>query len=49
MLLQGSTFGIPGVEEHSMFLRTVANAEAIRNKLISTWGLAYSPGKPSDV
>lgn len=43
-LLQGSTFGIPGVEEHAHFLRDVRHAEAIRNKLISNIALAGVPG-----
>ena len=31
----GSTFGIPGVEEHALPLRDVHDADAIRNKLMS--------------
>ena len=42
---QGSTFGIPGVEEHALFLRNVANASAIRDKLIENWQIAGSPGE----
>ncbi len=44
-LVQGSTFGTPGVEEHALFLRDVANATAIRSKLIKNWMLANIPGK----
>ena len=46
-MLQGSTFGTPGVEEHALFLRDVANATAIRSALIKNWMLANIPGKPS--
>ena len=41
---QGSTFGTPGVEEHTNFLRDVSNASAIRAKIISNWNKANSPG-----
>jgi NADH:ubiquinone reductase (non-electrogenic) len=43
-LLQGSTFGIPGVEQHAHFLRDVKNAEAIRSKLIDNIAKAGIPG-----
>ena len=43
-VMQGSTFGTPGVEEHALFLRDVANATAIRSKLIDNWILANIPG-----
>ena len=46
-MLQGSTFGTPGVEEHALFLRDVANATAIRSALIKNWMLANIPGKPT--
>lgn len=42
---QGSTFGIPGVGEHAHFLRDAANAQAIRDALIRSWGLANTPGR----
>ena len=45
MVLQGSTFGTPGVEEHAHFLRDVANATAIRSTLIKNWMLANIPGE----
>lgn len=41
---QGSTFGIPGVEEHAHFLRDVRHAEVIRNKLIDNIARAGVPG-----
>lgn len=44
---QGSTFGIPGVEEHAYFLRDVRHAEAIRSKLIENIALAGVPGANS--
>jgi hypothetical protein len=45
VLLQGSTFGIPGVEQHAHFLRDVRHAEAIRGKLIENIALAGVPGQ----
>jgi NADH:ubiquinone reductase (non-electrogenic) len=42
---QGSTFGIPGVEEHTHFLRDAANATAIRNQLVANWNRANIPGR----
>ncbi|KAF8061375.1 NDA1 [Scenedesmus sp. PABB004] len=45
---QGSTFGIPGVEEHAHFLRDVRHAEAIRSALIQNIALAGVPGRPLD-
>ena len=44
VLVQGSTFGIPGVEEHAHFLRDVKDAERIRNHLLTNWTLANIPG-----
>lgn len=41
---QGSTFGIPGVEQYAYFLRDVRHAEAIRAKLIQNIALAGVPG-----
>lgn len=43
--LQGSTFGIPGVEQHAHFLRDVRHAEDIRSKLIENIALAGVPGQ----
>ncbi|EIE24104.1 mitochondrial type-II NADH dehydrogenase [Coccomyxa subellipsoidea C-169] len=40
---QGSTFGIPGVEQHAHFLRDVSNATHIRNHLIANWNKANLP------
>ncbi|GBF90543.1 internal alternative NAD(P)H-ubiquinone oxidoreductase, mitochondrial-like [Raphidocelis subcapitata] len=45
---QGSTFGIPGVEEHTHFLRDLRHAEAIRNHLIENIAAAGVPGRPMD-
>lgn len=42
---QGSTFGIPGVLEHTHFLRDVHQAEAIRQKLIDNVAKAGIPGR----
>ena len=42
--IQGSTFGIPGVEKHAHFLRDVKDAEQIRNELLKNWTLANVPG-----
>ncbi|WIA14591.1 hypothetical protein OEZ85_003105 [Tetradesmus obliquus] len=44
----GSTFGIPGVEQHAHFLRDVRHAEAIRSQLIENIALAGVPGRPID-
>lgn len=43
---QGSTFGIPGVEEFTHFLRDASHSTAIRNKLIMNWNRANIPGRP---
>lgn len=40
---QGSTFGIPGVEEHALPLRDAA--AAIRSLLVENWNLANIPGR----
>ncbi|CAK0752207.1 hypothetical protein CVIRNUC_002128 [Coccomyxa viridis] len=40
---QGSTFGIPGVEQRTHFLRDVANSSAIRKHLIENWNKANLP------
>jgi NADH:ubiquinone reductase (non-electrogenic) len=42
---QGSTFGIPGVEEHAHFLRDASHADNIRNTLLSNWNKANIPGR----
>ena len=44
-LLQGSTFGIPGVNEHTLPLRNVTDSVAIRSKLIENWNLANLPSR----
>ena len=44
-LVQGSTFGIPGVEEHTHFLRQASDSVAIRNDLIANWNRANIPGR----
>ena len=44
MHTQGSTFGIPGVEEHAHFLRDVAHSTQIRSQLIENWNRANIPG-----
>ena len=43
LCVQGSTFGIPGVEQHAHFLRDVSNATHIRNHLIANWNKANLP------
>lgn len=42
--MQGSTFGIPGVEKYANFLRDVKDSETIRNHLLTNWTLANIPG-----
>jgi len=44
---QGSTFGIPGVLEHTNFLRDLHQAEAIRSKLVDNISKAGIPGRPA--
>ncbi len=44
-MLQGSTFGIPGVADYTLPLRNVADAERIRNSLIANWTKANIPGE----
>ena len=39
-----NTFGVPGVEEHAFYLKEVADARAIRNRLLSNFELALQPG-----
>lgn len=39
-----NTFGIPGVERHALFLREVAHARAIRQKIIDCFERAAHPG-----
>ena len=43
--MQGSTFGIKGVEQHAHFLREVSHAREIRDALLSNWNLANIPGR----
>ncbi|GMH42376.1 hypothetical protein BSKO_10295 [Bryopsis sp. KO-2023] len=45
---QGSTFGIPGVEQHTHFLRDVKQATAIRKHLIDNIGKAATPGRSTE-
>ncbi|KAK9906340.1 hypothetical protein WJX75_000240 [Coccomyxa subellipsoidea] len=45
---QGSTFGIPGVEQHAHFLRDVSNATHIRNHLIANWNKANLPTRTQE-
>uniref|UniRef100_H2Z3K7 FAD/NAD(P)-binding domain-containing protein n=1 Tax=Ciona savignyi TaxID=51511 RepID=H2Z3K7_CIOSA len=39
-----NTFGIPGVKEHSFFLKELTDARNIRNRIISNFELAVQPG-----
>ena len=41
---KSNTFGIPGVEEHAYFLKEIAGARRIRNKIISNFELSLYPG-----
>eukprot|EP00891_Asterochloris_glomerata_P000602 jgi/Astpho2/602/fgenesh1_pg.00013_%23_29_t len=45
---QGSTFGIPGVGEHTLPLRDVTDSVAIRSKLIENWNLANLPSRTTE-
>lgn len=42
---QGSTFGIPGVEEYACFLRDASHAQIIRSRLMANWSKANIPGR----
>lgn len=42
--MQGSTFGIPGVEKYAHFLRDVSHTTQIRSQLIDNWNRANIPG-----
>eukprot|EP00884_Botryococcus_braunii_P021353 jgi/Botrbrau1/7901/Bobra.9_2s0074.1 len=42
---QGSTFGIPGVEKYTRFLRNIRDVEGIRNHLLENWQLSNIPGR----
>ena len=37
------TFGVPGVKEHATFLKTVADARRIRNRIIECFEQASQP------
>jgi NADH dehydrogenase FAD-containing subunit len=39
-----NTFGIPGVEEHCFFLKQVADARAIRRRVVDLFEKANFPG-----
>lgn len=41
---QNNTFGVPGVEEHTFFLKELADARAIRERIISCLERADLPG-----
>ena len=43
-----NTFGIPGVYEHGMFLKELADARKIRGKIIDNFERASNPGTPVD-
>lgn len=41
---QATTFGIPGVEKHAIFLREVRHAQEVRRKLLLNLMLSDIPG-----
>jgi len=41
-----NTFGIPGVEEHAVFLKELSDARAIRQKIIENFERACKPNRP---
>lgn len=45
--MQGSTFGIPGVEQFSHPLRDITDASNIKNNLIANWSKANTPSRYS--
>ncbi|KAL4857936.1 Internal alternative NAD(P)H-ubiquinone oxidoreductase A2 [Chlorella vulgaris] len=42
---QGSTFGVPGVEQYTHFLRDASHSTAIRSDLVANWNKANIPGR----
>lgn len=45
---KSNTFGIPGVNEHALFLKEVSDARAIRQKIIDCFERAARPGVATD-
>ena len=43
--LQGSTFGIPGVDKYSHPLRDIKDANGIKNHLLANWSKANTPNR----
>lgn len=43
-----NTFGVPGVEEHAIFLKDLSDARAIRQRIVSCLEQASTPGLPND-
>lgn len=43
-----NTFGIPGVSEHAIFLKELADARAIRQRIIECFERACKPGRAED-
>ena len=43
-----NTFGVPGVYEHAFFLKEVADARKIRNKILENFELSVRPGISSE-
>lgn len=39
-----NTFGVPGVHEHAFFLKEIADARKIRNRILENFELAVQPG-----
>lgn len=43
-----NTYGIPGVQEHALFLKDLADARAIRQRIIECFEQAAQPNTPED-
>jgi len=43
-----NTFGIPGVSEHALFLKDIADARAVRSRIIECFDLANGPDKSEE-
>jgi len=43
-----ATFGIPGVKEHSVFMRSIDDVQKLRNKVMDCFETAIIPGQPEE-
>jgi NADH dehydrogenase FAD-containing subunit len=45
---RSNTFGIPGVEEHCLFLKEASDSQSIRRKVVDLFEKASLPGQPQE-